>query len=385
MSSTTDKKAGKARIPVSFAAIDPYLESNIVSPKETVVRGGNLVEWGDKNAYPDYVLGLTKTVTTLGAIIGGTTDFVAGDDITIQPLHAGLKDGAMNYRGDLITEQVEDLARNVLTYGGFALQVIRGMDGSVAEVYFVDMRYLRMNKECDVFYYSEKWGRVGTKDTVVYPAFRQDVKDRWFTLTDEERNRHASSILLVKTARSQVYPMPVWAASVKACEMERLVDDYHLNAISNGFAPSAIINFNQGTPTDEMKKEIEKNVNEKYGGAANAGGIILSFNPNKESATTIETPNVTDFGDKYKALAENSTKKIFTAFRAIPLLFGLTAGTSTGFSTDEFEQSFKLYNRTVVRPIQRMIADAYDKIYGAKGVLRITPFSLDGTTESTVN
>ena len=134
-----------------------------------------------------------------------------------------------------------------------------------------------------------------------------------------------------------------------------------------------------------MKKEIEKNVNEKYGGAANAGGIILSFNPNKESATTIETPNVTDFGDKYKALAENSTKKIFTAFRAIPLLFGLTAGTSTGFSTDEFEQSFKLYNRTVVRPIQRMIADAYDKIYGAKGVLRITPFSLDGTTESTVN
>ena len=385
MSSTTDKKAGKARIPVSFAAIDPYLESNIVSPKETVVRGGNLVEWGDKNAYPDYVLGLTKTVTTLGAIIGGTTDFVAGDDITIQPLHAGLEDGAMNYRGDLITEQVEDLARNVLTYGGFALQVIRGMDGSVAEVYFVDMRYLRMNKECDVFYYSEKWGRVGTKDTVVYPAFRQDVKDRWFTLTDEERNRHASSILLVKTARSQVYPMPVWAASVKACEMERLVDDYHLNAISNGFAPSAIINFNQGTPTDEMKKEIEKNVNEKYGGAANAGGIILSFNPNKESATTIETPNVTDFGDKYKALAENSTKKIFTAFRAIPLLFGLTAGTSTGFSTDEFEQSFKLYNRTVVRPIQRMIADAYDKIYGAKGVLRITPFSLDGTTESTVN
>ena len=385
MSSTTDKKAGKARIPVSFAALDPYLESNIVSPKETVVRGGNLVEWGDKNAYPDYVLGLTKTVTTLGAIIGGTTDFVAGDDITIQPLHAGLEDGAMNYRGDLITEQVEDLARNVLTYGGFALQVIRGMDGSVAEVYFVDMRYLRMNKECDVFYYSEKWGRVGTKDTVVYPAFRQDVKDKWFTLSDEERNRLASSILLVKTDRTQVYPSPVWAASVKACETERLVDDYHLNAISNGFAPSAIINFNQGTPTDEMKKEIEKNVNEKYGGAANAGGIILSFNPNKESATTIETPNVTDFGDKYKALAENSTKKIFTAFRAIPLLFGLTAGTSTGFSTDEFEQSFKLYNRTVVRPIQRMIADAYDKIYGAKGVLRITPFSLDGTTESTVN
>lgn len=381
MSNTTDK----IRVPVTFAALDPYLESHIVSPKETIVRGKDLVEWGDHNAYPDYLLDLSKTVTSLGAIIGGTTDFVAGDDITIQPLHAGFENGEMNYRGDLITEQVEDLARNVLTYGGLCLQIIRGRDGSVAEVYFIDLRYIRMNKEGNVFYYSEKWGKSGTKDTVVYPAFRSDVKDKWFTLTDEERNRHASSILLVKTDRTRVYPSPVWAASVKACETERLVDDYHLNAISNGFAPSAIINFNQGTPTDEMKEEIEKNVKEKCGGAANAGGIILSFNPNKESATTIEVPQITDFGDKYKALAENSTKKIFTAFRAIPLLFGLTDGTNTGFSTDEFEQSFKLYNRTVVRPIQRMIADAYDKIYGEKGVLRITPFSLDGTTETTVN
>ncbi len=381
MSNTTDKM----RAPVAFAALDPWLESNIVSPKETVVKGKDLVEWGDNNAYPDYLLDLSKTVTSLGTIIGGTTDFVAGDDITIASLHAGFENGEMNYKGDLITEQVEDLARSILTYGGMALQIIRGRDGSVAEVYYIDMRFLRMNKEGDVFYYSEKWGRMGKKDSVVYPAFRPDVKEKWFSLTDEERNRHASSILLVKTSRTQVYPSPVWAASVKACETERMVDEYHLNSLSNGFNPSMIINFNNGVPTDEMKEEIEKNIDEKFGGPHNAGRYILSWNPNKDSATTFEVPNITDFGEKYKALAENSTKKIFTAFRAIPLLFGLTAGTNTGFSTDEFEQSFKLYNRTVVRPIQRMIADAYDKIYGEKGVLRITPFSLDGTTETTVN
>jgi len=371
MSNTTDK----IRVPVTFAALDPYLESNIVSPKETIVRGKDLVEWGDKNAYPDYLLELSKTVPTLRSIIIGTMDYIAGDDIKIKPLHAGFDNGQMNYRGDLITEQVEDIAHDILTYGGFCLQIIRGRDGGVAEVYYIDMRYIRMNKECDVFYYSEKWGKAGTKDTVVYPAFRPDVKDKWFTLTDEERNRHASSILLVKTARTQVYPMPVWAASVKACEMERLVDDYHLNAISNGFAPSAIINFNQGTPTDEMKEEIEKNVNEKYGGAANAGGIILSFNPNKESATTIEVPQITDFGDKYNALSSHSRQQIFTAFRANPNLFGIpTEG--NGFANEQYEESFTLYNRTQVLPVQRMIADAYDRIYGETGVLQITPFSM---------
>ena len=379
MNNTTDKM----RIPVSFAALDPWLETHIVSPKETVVRGKDLVEWGDHNAYPDYLLELSKTVPTLRSIIVGTVDFVAGDDITIRPLHAGFEDGQMNYRGDLITEQVEDIALDELTYGGFCLQIIRGLDGSPNEVYYIPMRFIRTNKEGDVFYYSEKWGKLGVKDTVVYPAFRQDIKEKWFSLTDEERNNNASSILFVKTSRTQVYPMPVWAAAVNSCETERLVTEYHLNAIQNGMNPSMIINFNQGTPTDEMKAEVERNLFEKHGGAANAGNIILSWNPNKDSATTFEVPNITDFGEKYKALSENSRQMILTSFRAYPNLFGLS--TSTGFSTEEFGQAFKLYNRTTVRPIQRMIADAYDKIYGEKGVLNIVPFTLDGTTETTVN
>ena len=55
------------------------------------------------------------------------------------------------------------------------------------------------------------------------------------------------------------------------------------------------------------------------------------------------------------------------------------------FNIEEFEQAFKLYNRTAIRPVQRMIADAYDRIYGQPGVLNIVPFSLGGETEQTVN
>jgi hypothetical protein len=132
-----------------------------------------------------------------------------------------------------------------------------------------------------------------------------------------------------------------------------------------------------------MKEEIEQEVDEKFGGPKNAGRVMLSWNPNKESATTFETPNITDFGEKYKALAETSRERIFNAFRAYPNIFGLS--TATGFSIEEFDSAFKLYNRTAVRPVQRMIADAYDKIYNQKGVLNIVPFSLDGQNEQTVN
>ena len=380
MSST---KETNIRTNVAFAALDPYLERNIVSPKETVVRGKDFVEWGDMNGYPDYLLELTKTVPTLRSIINGTVDFIVGDNVSIVPLHPDWKPGQMNKRGDTIAEQVEDLARDYETYGGYALQIIRDLMGRIAEIYYIDVRFLRMNKECDVFWYSEKWAEKGKKDAVMYPAFRLDIAEKWATFTDEERNRHASSILYVKTTHSQVYPMPVYAASVKACEIERMVDDFWVNSVENGFAPSMIINFNNGEPTDQMKEEIEEEVTEKFTGPSNAGRFMLCWNKNKESATTFEVPQVTDFGEKYKALAENSRQKIFTAFRAYPNIFGLS--TATGFSIEEFDSAFKLYNRTSVRPVQRMIADTYDKIYGTAGVLTITPFTLDGTNEKTVN
>ena len=381
MSST--KQNNSRRSAFSFAAIDSYVETNIVSPVEKVLAGRDMVEWGTRNAYPDYLLDLYNNVPTLRSIINGNIDYVAGDDVTIMPLQEEFTNQEMNMRGDTIREQVKDIAKDFEIYGGFALQVIRNLAGEVAEVYYIDMRYLRTNKEGDVFYYSEKWGKSSRTDMVVYPAFLPKIE--WEKLSDEERNRHASSILFVKNVHTQVYPAPLYAASIKACEIERLIDEFHLSDINNHFVSSAIINFNNGDPGQEIKSEIERGFNEKFCGASNGGRVAFSWNPNKESATDIVEFKMEDFGERYKALSQHSRTQIFTSFRAIPLLFGLTSEVNTGFSTEEFEQSFKLYNRTQIQPVQRLICDAYDKIYGQRGVLTIRPFSLGGDTEDNVN
>lgn len=380
MSST---KVNNTRSSFSFAAIDPYIETNILLPTERVYAGRDMVEWGTRNIYPDYLLDLYNNVPTLRSIINGNIDYIAGDDVSILPLQPEYLNNEINRRGDTIREQVKDIAKDYQIYGGFALQVIRNYAGEVSEVYYVDMRYLRTNKEGDVFYYSEKWGKGSRTDMVVYPAFMPRLE--WEKLSDEERDRHASSILFVKNVHTQVYPAPLYAASVKACEIERLIDEFHLSDINNHFVSSAIINFNNGDPGDEIKSEIERDFNEKFCGASNGGRVAFSWNPNKESATDIVEFKVEDFGERYKALSQHSRTQIFTSFRAIPLLFGLTSEANTGFSTDEFEQSFKLYNRTQIQPVQRLICDAYDKIYGQRGVLTIRPFSLGGDTEGNVN
>ena len=380
MSNTEQNKPARARI--SFAAIDPYIDTNIILPVEKFVSAKDLMEWGTRNSYPDYLLDLYNNAPTLRAIINGNIDFITGDDVSILPLTQHLPNGIMNNRGDHIREQIKDIAKDYEIYGGFALQIIRNLIGEVAEVYYIDMRFLRTNKEGNVFYYCEDWSKSVRKDVVVYPAFMPNLN--WDALDDEERNRNASSILYVKNIHTQVYPAPLYAASIKACEIERLIDDFHLADINNHFVSSAIINFNNGIPDDEVKEQIEREFTEKFCGASNGGRTAFSWNPNKESATDIVEFEVKDFGERYKTLSDHSRQQIFTAFRANPNLFGIpTEG--NGFANEQYAESFKLYNRTQIKPVQRMIADAYDKIYGQPKVLTIVPFSMDGESEGNVN
>ena len=380
MSNTEQNKPARARI--SFAAIDPYVDTNVILPVEKFVPAKDLMEWGTRNSYPDYLLDLYNTVPTLRAIINGNIDFIAGDDVSILPLTQHLPNGIMNNRGDHIREQIKDISKDYEIYGGFALQIIRNLIGEVAEVYYIDMRFLRTNKEGNVFYYCEDWSKSVRKDVVVYPAFMPNLN--WDALDDEARNRNASSILYVKNLHTQVYPAPLYAASIKACEIERLIDDFHLADINNHFVSSAIINFNNGIPDDDVKEQIEREFTEKFCGASNGGRTAFSWNPNKESATDIVEFEVKDFGERYKSLSDHSKQQIFTAFRANPNLFGIpTEG--NGFANEQYAESFKLYNRTQIKPVQRMIADAYDKIYGQPKVLTIVPFSMDGESEGNVN
>lgn len=372
----TDNKERKG-VSLGFAAIDPYLQSNIVKPTETIVKGRDMVLWGEKNRYPDYLAELSKGSPTLRSILQGTRDFLLGDNQVLRDVFPGLPWNVMNHKGDTLREQLSETFWDFLVYGGFALQVVHSLSGAPVEVYHCPMRYLRSNKENTVFYYSEEWDR-WRQEAIEYEAFMPHR---------ERRNKVSSSILYVKLDHSQVYPLPLYCAAVLACETERRIMDFHYNGICNGFVPSVIVNFNNGVPTDEIKEQVEGDFVEKFSGAENAGRMLFSWNDDRTHATTFDVPRVEDFGEKYQALEKTTRQAIFTAFRANPNLFGLPTE-NNGFNQEEYDSAFRLFNRTVVRPLQRLMCDAYDKIFMARGgdpgVLEITPFTLDGI-ETQVN
>ena len=360
-----DKKDEKTTIPFSFLAIDPYVETNIVSPEEKKVSGKKYVLWGDRNQYPEYLAELFANCTTLHSVVLGTADYIAGNDAVVtEPLQ---DKRFMNKKGQTAHDIVKVLARHAALYGGFALQVIRSKDHKVAEIYPVNPRFLRSDKENELFWYSEKWkGEGGTVKTVLYPKF----------IPNSEED---SAIVFVKGDVDTTYPQPVYCAAVKDCEVERSISEFHLNNINNGFMGSYVVNFNNGKPTDEVKEEIERKFNEKFAGKSNAGRILFSWNDSKDTATTLQKMEIADYGEKYETLSKHCERAIYKAFRANPNLFGL-ATESNGFNSEEYQEAFKLFNRTVVQPIQKSIVYAFDRILGKDGSLTIVPFTLDSPT-----
>lgn len=351
----------KLQTNVKFLAIDQFVTSNIIRPTEVFIKDKSFVGWGELNDYPDYIEDLYQNVSTLHSIIDGTTDYVCGDKIECNITNFQDK---INRKGETIEDLVSWIAKDMVKYNGFALNIIKNKLGTPAEIYYLDFKKLRSNKEGTKYYYSEDWNRsFGRVKYIEYNSF----------LSPDSGN---NSIFYIKNDPNRIYPVPMYAASVIACEIEKKMNEYHLNNISNSFSSNYIINFNNGRPSDEIQEEIEMEVYDKFCGVENSGRPMLSFNSNKDSETTIQKIDADSFIDKYNSLAERSQQEIFTSFRATPNLFGIMQKT-TGFSEQEFSEAYKLYNKTVIKPIQKRIIKAFNKIFCTDNSINIIPFALD--------
>lgn len=343
---------------VQLSAIDPVVVSNLVLPVESRKRGSDWISWGEDNRYPLYLWDLYLNVATLQSIINGTADFIVGNDVIC---NAPGFEVTVNKKGETIMDIMRKVSKDKMIFGGYALQIIRDMLGRVSEIYHLDFMKIRSDEKNEVFYYADDWSAWSIK-AIKYPKFNYS-------------DDNPTSVVYNKGyITRKVYPVPVYGAAILSCETEKNINEFHLNSLHNGFMGNIIINFNNGQPTDEVKEEIEMNINEKFSGFQNAGRVLISYNDDETNKTTIERLDSDDFDEKYSALSDRTREQIFCAFRANSVLFGLNY--SSGFNEQEFNEAFKLYNRTVVRPIQVEIVDTFDKIFGMKGSIIITPFSL---------
>ena len=354
----------EAKKMMAFSAIDPFKTDPIPSSKESDVRGQKWVVYGEKNAYPNFLYSLYKDDATLQGIIDGMVDFCVGQE-TVMNFDLGWGPGVVNRTG----EGIEELARNCYSdlaiFGGYYIHVIRSNDKKVRELYWLDYRFVRTDKDNQTFWYSEDFAdnkSYGRCKTNLYPKFVQGF------------DNIESSVYFYKRSQSRgTYALPMYNGAIKSIVTDMKINNFSLNEVENNFTASALINFCNGIPDDKIKEEMERDLEEKFSGTENAGRFIISYNVDKDHATSIERIQSDDFDKRYDTLQKRVQSQIYVAMRANPQLFGMPVE-GTGFAGQEYETAFQLYLRSVVEPAQRAFIGVLDRIMDMEGSLSITQF-----------
>lgn len=256
------------KVKLSFAALNPYVETNQIKGVEKEVSGQGMVWWGQNNHYPAYLNDLYNNVSTLQAIINTCVDYTVGDGVESTNAYINNEDAE-----NIIFE----IAKSYFIYGGFALNILRNRLGEISKVCVMDFKKIRSSKDGKALYYAENYSekQYSRYKWVKYPRFNPEEKQM-------------SSIYYYKNSKYTTYPIPTYGAAITACEIEKSIDEYHLNSINNGFMGSVIVSLNNGVPTDEVQEEIEKMFNEKFSGKDNAGRIVISYADDKDHQATMK-------------------------------------------------------------------------------------------------
>jgi len=315
----------------------------------------NWVDFGEDNDYYTFLIDRYTNSTTNNAIINSISRLVYGRGLSA--VDASRKPNEYAQMMALFNQDcLRKLAFDRKMLGQFALQVhYNDKHDKILKAYHIPVNLIRAEKcnedgEILGYYYSDNWEEVKKFPPKRFASFGTS-KDK-------------VEILFSKpyAVGMKYYAYPDYQGAVPYTLLEEEVADYLINEVQNGFSGTKIVSFNNGVPTEEQQNIISNKVISKLTGSKGQK-VIVSFNDNKESATTVEDIPLNDAPDHYTYLSEECVRKIMLGHSVTsPLIFGIANASGFSSNADELENSFILFNNMVIKPLQDEILDALDKI-----------------------
>ena len=241
-------------------------------------------------------------------------------------------------------------------------------------------------------------GKMDKDGNVKYFHYSKDWKEGAYNIETKKISAFGTSktgpeILYIQnySGAMMYYSNVDYHSALAYCKIEEELANYHLNNISNAFAPSTFISFNNGVPTPKEQREIEQKILNKWGGTSNAGKIMVSFSDTSDNAPTINTHQISDAHSQYQFISDEAESKIFVGHRVTsPMLLGIKNNTGLGNNADELITAFQLFNATVIRPFQDIILDGLNQVMKFNGIegelyfetLQPIEFTEDGKEQS---
>lgn len=318
-----------------------------------------LTEEGDQ--YFQFLIDRYSNSTTNNAIINNVARLIYGKGLSA--LDANKKPNEYAQMMSLFNK--EDVRKMVLDrkmFGQFAVQVhYNDKHDKILKAYHIPVNLLRAEK-CDKdgnitgYYYSDNW-----EDTKKYAPIR-------FNAFGYSKDKIEILFSKPYSVGMKYYAYPDYQGALPYTLLEEEVADYLINEVQNGFSGTKVVNFNNGIPTDEQQSIISNKVLSKLTGSRGQK-VIVAFNNNAESKTTVEDIPLNDAPEHYTYLSEECLRKIMLGHNVTsPLLFGVASTNGFSSNADELQNSSVLFDNMVIRPFQEELLDAFDSILAFNGI-----------------
>lgn len=319
------------------------------------------VEYGSENDYYTWLIDRYRNSATSNAVINNIVRLAYGRGLYAKNAYRKANDYAQ-MKSLFSAECLKACLMDLKLLGSGCFQVIKTRS-KVSRVEHLPMHLLRPEK-CDkdgyikAYYYSDNW-----EDLKNFPPKRIPV------FNPEDKTELQLLVFGNYSIGRKYFHSVDYEGALDYAILEQEIAQYLVNDVKNGFSGTKVINFNNGTPTEEQQREIVNRTMRKLTGSMGEK-VIIAFNDSDANKTTVDDIPLNDAPEHYQYLSEEARNKILVGHNVTsPMLLGISPD-GQGFSSnaDEIETASKYFHNTVIKHYQDIIIDAIDKILALNGI-----------------
>ena len=332
-----------------------------VAPTYKYDKKLNIITWGTKNDYPEYVINIynNEGSTTHKSIINKKVKLTAGKGF-VEPTSEALANFLLE------NDVVEDTKRASLDlelFNGFAFEIVWSNDGTtITSLNHLPLHKIRLGIEDEDIDYPHIWF---SND---WSQHKKNGYEPELIRLFDENNTNGKQVCLFteyNPSADGLYPIPGYSTAMNWIELDYEVSKFHLNQVKQGYAPSFLLNFSTGIPTEEEQDMFFKEFKRNFSGAENSGKIILTYSDGTDQKPELIPIALNDSDERFIMLQETVERNLVMSHE-IPAAMALLVPGKLG-TTQEREELLIEFQQSYITPRQESLEGVLNKILKAGG------------------
>lgn len=338
-----------------------FRKAERINASEKVESSGR-IKWGDKNLYPQWLVGLAQDNPIHGGILEQKRTFIWGNGIELTGTQAEkvMQNSVSSYT---LNELLEPIIHDAELFNGYAVLFQKDSFGFWYALP-IDFELVRRTEDGMYYEISDDWsvGNQSEQSTnwkQVKCFYKREDTDTEVLLYNIQKPKQR--IIKDKTKQKvslSYYPTPTYNGGLVAIQAGLEMDWFTFAEAVNGLKGGTLVNLSNGMPDSETdaKQKAEK-IKGDATDEENQGGVIVTFSDGKERAVEVHQLNGNDLDKRYIEQNKEVAKKIMIAHQVISAsLFGVMNESIFG-GKEELETVFVMFNGTYVTKRQRFVLE----------------------------